>query len=259
LAEDLVPRRDLARQAVPGREDLDRQSGEGRDVVAEVVEVADVGEHDQQGRRRLLADRPYGERPGRSPGPVDRGAPARLQRGQDLRESLGAPDLVRQASQSGTGRPGCLGGSHRGLVATGRAHPPSLGRSTGIGHPGPSARPGRRGEDVPRPGLDLRGVAATRSSTDARSSSSTGHSRQAAAPAPGPSGRSPGRRTRTGRPPSRPSTSGRDGRASPVRGAGRPRRSGHRRPIRANPGPGAAHTRGVGNSPRSRTGRHAGR
>ena len=49
-AEDLVGGVQLARQLFPGGEDLGRDPGEDRHVVAEIVDVADVGQHDHQRR-----------------------------------------------------------------------------------------------------------------------------------------------------------------------------------------------------------------
>ena len=61
----------LARQLLPGREDLGRDPGERRHVVAEVVHVADVGQDDHQGRGRMQAQRRR-----RSAPPADPQAPS---------------------------------------------------------------------------------------------------------------------------------------------------------------------------------------
>ena len=96
-AEDLVAGRCASRgQAVPGGQDLGHDAGEGRHVVAEVVDVADVRQDDHERLRRVQSQRRGGERARRSPGAVDRGAAAVLQRGEDLRKARRALDHAGQ-------------------------------------------------------------------------------------------------------------------------------------------------------------------
>ncbi len=58
-AEDLVGGVQLARELVPGGEDLRSDPGEGRHVVAKIVHVADMSQHDHQRRRGM---QPQGRR-----------------------------------------------------------------------------------------------------------------------------------------------------------------------------------------------------
>ena len=95
-AEDLVAGVLLAGQLLPGREDLGRDPREDRDVVAEVVDVADVGQDDDQRRGRMQAKRGRDQPGGRAPGPVDRRRAAVLERREDLGETRGALDLPGQ-------------------------------------------------------------------------------------------------------------------------------------------------------------------
>ena len=144
-AEDLVARRHFRGRLVPGREDLGVNPGERGDVVAEVVEVADVGEDDQQGLRRLQAQPRGGERAGGAPGTVDGGAPAVLQRREDLGEPLGALDLPGQVLEAPAGvrNARCDGLEGHGRLALGtprhdgrsrKACAPILGGSTRPDH-----------------------------------------------------------------------------------------------------------------------------
>ena len=120
-AEDLVAgARPRAGRRVPGGEDLGDDPGEGRHVVAEVVDVADVGQDDHQRLRRMQPERRRGERAGRAPGAVDRRAAAVLERGEDLRETRRALDQPGQVLELGDGGRRCLGRGCPGHSEIGR-------------------------------------------------------------------------------------------------------------------------------------------
>ncbi len=59
--EDFVDGGQLARRLFPGGEDLGHDAGERRHVVAEVVDVADVREHDDERRGRMQSQGRRGE------------------------------------------------------------------------------------------------------------------------------------------------------------------------------------------------------
>ena len=95
-AEDLVGGVQLTRELVPGGEDLRSDPGEGCDVVAKIVHIADMSQHDHQGRGGM---EPQGRaRQGRrgAPGTVDGRTPAILQRGQEFRKPRRALDQSRE-------------------------------------------------------------------------------------------------------------------------------------------------------------------
>ena len=124
FAEDLVARPRFLGEPFPGWEDLGRDPGEGGHVVAEVVHVADMGQHDQQGRGRMQPERRRRERPGRAPGAVDGRAAADLQSRQDFREPRHPLDEPRQVAQLADGR------SRSGTGLSHAAHrPPALDTS----------------------------------------------------------------------------------------------------------------------------------
>ena len=112
-AEDLVGGVQLARQLLPGGEDLGHDPGERRHVVAEVVDVADVGQHDHQRRGCMQPKRGGRQGRRRAPGAVDRRAAAVLERRQDLGKPRRALDLARQVLELPDG--GALRGSTRTL------------------------------------------------------------------------------------------------------------------------------------------------
>ena len=83
-AENFIGGVQLARQLFPGREDLGNDPRERGDVVAKVVDVADVGQQDHHGGRRVQPKRGRHQGRRRAPGTVDRRAAAVLERGHDL-------------------------------------------------------------------------------------------------------------------------------------------------------------------------------
>ena len=110
LAKDLVGRVLLAGQLLPGGKDLGRDAGEDSDVVAKVVDVADMSQYDHERGGRVQPERRGDQARRRAPGAVDRrGAPV-----LESRERFGEPgrslDLAGQILELGSRGNGGRGG-----------------------------------------------------------------------------------------------------------------------------------------------------
>ena len=136
LAEDLVAGVLLARGLFPCREDFRHDPREHRDVIAEVVDVADVGQHDDERRGCMQAERGRRQPGGRAPGPVDGRRAAVLECRQGLGKTR-ARWICRVRSLKSTA------GATAGVTWAGRAAAlrETLGIEYSLDH---ESRPGQR-------------------------------------------------------------------------------------------------------------------